>query len=105
MGTSFGVDSHGGWCFHRSSLLATGTCQTPMAFQCVVAMIPDSCEFCAYNLLGISEARRNLVNCMYMYVHMFQKKGHTLKQGLTEISESESEFCPIGKGCTKGIIL
>lgn len=42
-----------------------GTCQTPMAFQCVVAAIPDSCEFCAYNLLGMSDARRNLVNFMY----------------------------------------
>ena len=73
-----GVDSHGGWCCHLSILLATGTCQTPMAFQCVVATIPDSCEFCAYNLLGMSEARRNLVNCMYVCMRTFKKKGHTL---------------------------
>ena len=73
-----GVDSHGGWCCHLSILLAAGTCQTPMAFQCVVATIPDSCEFCVYNLLGMSEARRNLVNCMYVCMRTFQKKDHTL---------------------------
>ena len=81
--TDMGVDSHGGRCFHLSSLRVTGTCQTPMAFQCVAATIPDSCEFCAYNHLGMSDARRNLVNCIF--VHVFHNNGHTIRSTCSSI--------------------